>query len=136
MTTSAHVEQASQTEATCNPLLMVDWGKKESEACKPCIMGPVANWYYTELEERGRQDLAGELEDVVQGLGDGDTAEAIAPLLEILDSIKGRVDAPTLERLKDFDCAVQVFDGKVDDEAGPEPELTAPMAQQAPVAEN
>lgn len=87
----------------CPAQSMERWMKEqEGEDCKPCLLAPVAQWYYSELQERGRDDLAQELEQAVTS----DDGVAIAA---VLDRIKEGADSGLRERLLEFDCALQTY---------------------------
>jgi hypothetical protein len=64
----------------------------------------VVAWYFEELEERGEKELLDDLE-VVQKKGNPiETAAA-------LDQVKEQADPELRQRLLEFDCATQTFDG-------------------------
>lgn len=85
-------------------LSMTSWisGMTEEE-CRECELPVCMNWYYTELEEQGRKDLAEKL-DVIRQTG--------VPLevCKFLDLIKDQVTPELRERLLEFDCATQSFE--------------------------
>jgi hypothetical protein len=95
---------------SCNPKLMAEWIKEESPIeCKPCLLGPVAQWYRDELVDKGHQDKAKTLEELADAT-DMDTPEQVLTFCQELDKIKETVEEPLRERLKDFDCAAQSYD--------------------------
>ena len=73
--------------------------------CRECNLGPVVQWYGSELKTKGHKKLAKELIDFAK-------AEDTEPLqlCEKLDKIKDEVEKPLRERLLDFDCAVQAYE--------------------------
>lgn len=73
--------------------------------CRECRLGPVIQWYGSELKKKGYEELARELIDIAK-------AEDTEPLqlCEKLDKIKDEVEKPLRERLLDFDCAVQAYE--------------------------
>jgi len=95
---------------TCNPKPMAEWIKEESPiTCKPCLLGPVAQWYTSELKEKGHPDKADAIEKMADST-DMDTPEQVLTFCQELDKIKDTVEEPLRERLKDFDCAAQSYD--------------------------
>jgi hypothetical protein len=90
---------------------MQEWVKvkdPEGKVCKPCMMGPVVQWYRDELKEKGQQEIVDDLEKTVTNL-EGNEEEVALTIAQELDTIKESVDEPLRERLKDFDCAIQAF---------------------------
>lgn len=84
---------------------MLEWLKETDEkVCKPCILGPIAQWYSEELKDRGHIEKAAALESLVDR--DGSTNE---DLCAYLDRIKEEVTDADRERLLDFDCEIQSF---------------------------
>lgn len=83
---------------------MLDWLRETSEeACHPCLLVPVVQWYHSELTERGRGDLTQKLEEVISKDAEG------FETVELLDAIKTQVSDDLAARLREFDCAVQSF---------------------------
>ncbi len=74
----------------------------DDKKCRSCMLAPVTSWYYEELKEQGKPELAAEVEKATEG----DTLT----LCKVLDNIKGKVEEPLRERLKEFDCLAQSFD--------------------------
>jgi len=100
-------EEIAEGEDPCACITgMTEWlqANDDTKECRPCLLPPVIQWYHEELEERGLNDLAQELEAAVH---EGD------PLLIVkkFDAIKGTVPEDVKERLKEFDCAAQTYDG-------------------------
>lgn len=90
--------------AKCDPRPMGEWMKEDDpDVCRPCVLPVTMSWYYNELNERGLETLAQEL-DQVKDTGD---PQKVA---ETLDSIKERAGPDVAERLREFDCATQQFD--------------------------
>ena len=84
---------------------MQDWieGSNSEEECRPCALGPVLQWYESELNEAGKPELA----QLLQKFKEDDTLTPLE-VAETMDRIKD--EAPDLaERLKEFDCTAQVF---------------------------
>jgi len=116
-------EAESETCNICKATLpMGEWLKEESAECRPCLMGPVVGWYLDVLKEKGREDLAGELNQAVEELQGEDEVVKIG---EKMDAIKEVVAEELRERLKEFDCTVQVY-AKKDEGEVPEGALTRP----------
>lgn len=89
---------------------MAEWVKvPDTQNCRPCALAPVIQWYWSELNERGKTDIAKRLEEKVEGMDDENTEQMVA-VCEELDKIKGEVDEPTRNRLLEFDCEVQSLD--------------------------
>jgi hypothetical protein len=90
-----------------NLMPMAEWVKIEEEdpnKCHECMIPIVVAWYFEELEERGEKELLDDLE-VVQKKGNPiETAAA-------LDQVKEQADPELRQRLLEFDCATQTFDG-------------------------
>lgn len=74
------------------------------EECRPCILGPVTQWYSDELRENEHSERAESLEKLA-------TADETTPvrLCKELDTIKEEVPKPLKQRLQDFDCAAQSY---------------------------
>jgi len=96
----------------CPKFTMEEWLKQEDLHkddplfCAPCRLGITANWYFNELQERGKKDLAASIEKIVDKAND---PEMPLTLCKEFDRIKTVVEEPLRERLKDFDCATQSF---------------------------
>ena len=89
---------------------MAEWIKETSPiTCKPCLLGPVAQWYRDELVEKGHPEEAKSIETLADAT-DMDTPESVLTFCQELDKIKDTVEEPLRERLKDFDCAAQSYD--------------------------
>lgn len=85
-----------------NTLPLVDWIKKDSKVCRPCTLPILAGWYKSELEEAGNMTESKRIGDLAE-----DPAVTPEQLASELDRIKGSVDGPMRERLKEFDCSIQ-----------------------------
>jgi len=72
------------------------------EVCRPCLLPPLIQWYREELQEKGFDNLAGEITTVVE---DGD------PLLiaKKFDEVKEKVPDDVKQRLREFDCYAQTY---------------------------
>ncbi len=100
-------EEQVQEPMACPNLTMQEWyaqvQAKDTTACIPCAVPPLASWYYQELEGAGlrhqmeRLELAAATGDVVDVLG-------------AMDAIKAEVSEDLRERLKEFDCLLQTTD--------------------------
>lgn len=89
---------------------MEEWVKEgKPEECRPCLLGPVAQWYRDELEGKGHKDKAQVIEKLADET-DVNNTEQVLTFCRELDNIKNSVEEPLRERLKDFDCAAQSFD--------------------------
>lgn len=116
------VEEVLEDKRQCPEFTMEEWIRQDDplkddpEHCRPCRLGVPANWYYNELQDQGRKDLAENLEKIA---GKEDDPELPLTLCKEFDRIKAVVEEPLRERLKDFDCATQSFnpDEVVEDEA-------------------
>jgi len=101
-----------KTERSCPAFTMEEWIRQDDplkddpEHCRPCRLGVIANWYFTELQEQGHNDLAENLEKIATK---EDDPEMPLTLCGEFDRIKEAVAEPLRERLKDFDCATQSF---------------------------
>jgi len=84
--------------------------KDDPRFCRPCRLGVIASWYFNELQEQGQKGLAASLEKITSK---EDDPEMPLTLCKELDKIKGVVEEPLRERLKDFDCATQSFNPDV-----------------------
>lgn len=85
---------------------MKDWLEEDDPVkCRPCMMGPVVQWYESELRDKQRPELAAELIAIAEG-------DKVTPsqLGEKLDMIKAQVGEPIRERLLEFDCAAQSYE--------------------------
>jgi len=80
--------------------------KDDPKFCRPCRLGVISNWYFTELKEQGHPDLAAVIEEIGTNEQDPDVS---LTLCKQLDIIKAVVEEPLRERLKDFDNATQSF---------------------------
>ena len=106
----AEVEQEGQPCACANLEPMSEWIKGEEPGiCRPCMLGPVVQWYYLELKERGDEETAAQLEAEVGVLEEDDLEQAIA-LCKDLDEIKAAAPPELRKRLEEFDCSIQSFD--------------------------
>lgn len=76
--------------------------------CRPCTLGPVIQWYYQELKERGYEDEAQSLEEEANVLED-DNMEQMVAICSDLDEIKKAAPEDLRKRLEEFDCSVQAF---------------------------
>lgn len=89
--------------SSCPGKTMADWIQEEDpKNCRPCLLGPIAQWYRDELLEQKHEALA-------QSLIEKAANEDPLTLCQELDRIKAVVGESTRERLKDFDCAAQTF---------------------------
>lgn len=105
----------------CNPKPMADWiAEPDPKVCRPCTLGPVAQWYRDELKTQGQTEHAATLEELAERTNVDDPASVLTMCQE-LDKIKASVGIPLRERLEDFDCAVQSFDQQ---QAEPEQQQT------------
>lgn len=107
-------ETAKESAPACQNLQpMAEWIKgDEPGTCRPCILGPAVQWYWTELKERGYQGIADQLEAAAESGEEGDDAQMIA-LCEGLDEIKKIVPEDLRKRLREFDCSIQSFDSEM-----------------------
>lgn len=91
---------------------MEEWVKSADPAiCRPCTLGPVTQWYHSELTEQGKPEMAKKLEELADGL-DESSPDAMVILCKTLDTIKSEVPPELRDRLKEFDCEVQSLDPK------------------------
>lgn len=105
-------EKSEEKRGSCPEFSMEDWIKQpdprkdDLENCRKCRLPVTTNWYFTELKEKGLSDLAASLEKLASKEDDPELALTIC---REFDRIKGVVEEPLRERLKDFDCATQSF---------------------------
>jgi hypothetical protein len=84
---------------------MEEWIKQpDDKICRPCLLGPVTQWYRDELQENRLGELAKEVESAVDN---GEVALAAK-----LDEIKEKVSPELKERLREFDCHAQLYKGE------------------------
>ena len=98
------IEVEKEKESPCAGITgMKEWieGGDERE-CRPCLLAPVIRWYRDELQQRGLNELAHEMEAAIEG------ADPLV-IAERFDDIKNKVPDDVKERLKEFDCAAQLF---------------------------
>jgi len=104
--------ESQEVPIVCPAFSMEEWigqedpNKDDPEKCRPCILGVIANWYFNELEEQGHKELAASLGKIANK---EDDPELPLTICKEFDRIKGVVEEPLRERLKDFDCATQAF---------------------------
>ena len=104
------VEPKEEECACANLMPMAEWVKvEEPGTCRPCVLGPVVQWYYEELKEQGDEETAAKLEAEVDVLEEDDLEQAIA-LCQDLDEIKAAAPPELRKRLEEFDCSIQSFD--------------------------
>ena len=119
--------EPKEEECACANLQpMAEWVKGEEPGiCRPCILGPVVQWYYQELKERGDEDTAAKLEAEVDVLDEDNLEQAVA-LCKDLDEIKAAAPLELRKRLEEFDCSIQAFDpDEFSDEAPSEDSLAS-----------
>ena len=88
---------------------MEKWiGEEDSDKCRPCLLGPVVQWYRDELREKGQSRIAEKLENLGNETS-VDDPQSLLTLCKELDNIKSTVESSLRERLEDFDCAAQSF---------------------------
>ena len=111
-------EQIEQNNVCVNTVPMGEWLKQKTEECRPCLLAPVVDWYASELEEKGKVELAEELRQVVDEIQD---ESEVAKVGEKMDQIKEAVGEGELrDRLREFDCTVQTYrapEGEVEEES-------------------
>jgi len=89
---------------------MEEWVQEGNpEECRPCLLVPVAQWYYNELKDQDKKEMAENLGKIAEET-DANNMESVLTLCKEFDRIKETVEDPLRERLKDFDCACQSFD--------------------------
>jgi len=107
MADATEIPEFELPEACSNVEGMKAWVEGESveegSTCRPCTVPIGARWYYDTLVEFGQDDLAEQLKEVME-------QPDIEPLqlAEHLDIIKDAVDPNLVNRLKEFDCEIQV----------------------------
>jgi G3E family GTPase len=87
---------------------MRDWIQQpgDGKVCRPCLLGPVIQWYSDVLKEKGLGDLATE---VVNAVEEGEIVAATK-----LDEVKDKVSPEVKARLREFDCQAQLYKGEED----------------------
>ena len=89
---------------------MEKWVQKgKPDECRPCMLGPVTQWYHDELKNQGEKEKAANLGKIAEET-DVENMEQVLTLCKEFDTIKETVEEPLRERLKDFDCACQSYD--------------------------
>lgn len=89
---------------------MEEWVKEgKAKECRPCLLGPVAQWYTEELKEKGHPEMAQKVEELADNT-DIENPEQVLTFCQELDKIKETVEVPLRERLEEFDCEAQAFD--------------------------
>lgn len=92
-------------ESLCPKQSMTAWVSEETpkEECRPCLLGPVVQWYQSELQEQGQAALAQGLESL--------TSESVTSteIAQALDKLKEQVSPELAARLREFDCSVQAY---------------------------
>ena len=105
-------QEGEKEKPQCPMYTMEEWISQEDPykddlvKCRPCRLSVIGNWYFTELQEQGHQDLAENIEKIATNEED---PEMPLTLCKEFDRIKSVVEEPLRERLKDFDCATQSF---------------------------
>jgi hypothetical protein len=92
---------------------MKDWMKAkidtgDPQECKPCLLGPIVNWYFSLLKENSVDEQYNKLEKAVDNL-DEDDPQQLLKLCETLDEIKKIVVKSIRKQLEEFDQSVQEF---------------------------
>jgi hypothetical protein len=88
---------------------MAEWvGGSDPKVCRPCLLGPVLQWYADELRQNGKGAMADSLIEKAN-------IDEPLTLCKELDTIKERVESSLRERLEDFDCAVQTYNDDDDE---------------------
>ena len=99
------VEQAlpKKDDPCASTISMRDWIQQpgDGKVCRPCLLGPVIQWYNDVLKEKGLDDLATE---VVSAVEEGEIVAATK-----LDEVKDKVSPELKARLREFDCHVQTY---------------------------
>jgi len=120
----------TEEKCACPGISMEEWIQQEDthaddpRFCRPCRLGVVASWYVSELKEQGQKDLADALKSITSNEEDANLPLTIC---KEFDRIKGVVEEPLRERLKDFDCATQVFNP---DDVTEDPAATASKSRE------
>ena len=126
----AQVETTEEACACQNLQPMAEWVKGEEPGiCRPCIIGPVVQWYYEELKEKGDTETAAKLEAEVNVLEE-DNMEQVIALCEDLDEIKASVPAELRKKLEEFDCTIQIQSFNPDEFSGEVPPVDSPSSSQ------
>jgi len=104
------LERNVEDSAFPNLELMAEWIKgEEPGTCRTCIIGPVIQWYYEELKERGYDDIAAQLKAEVD-VQEEDNVEQLMALCKDLDDIKASAPEELRKRLEEFDISIQSLD--------------------------
>ena len=74
----------------------------KNEECRPCLLPPLIQWYKEELQEKGFEELSSKIKEATDS---GDPVK----IAEVFDAIKDKVPNELKERLKEFDCHIQLF---------------------------
>jgi len=128
MTPELTQEEAQEEKPQCPMYSMEEWMSQEDpheddpSYCRPCRLGVTTQWYFSELNEHGHENLAENIEKIAFNEED---PEMPLTLCKEFDRIKSVVEEPLRERLKDFDCATQSFnpDDVAEDSTTPTAEI-------------
>lgn len=107
MVQKVEIREGEEQDNPCaNVKPMEKWVSEPSTdtECRPCLLGPVAQWYRDELVERGHSDMANRIGTLVK-------RSDLTPeeLCRELDHIKQEVPEELRQRLLDFDCSAQCY---------------------------
>ena len=102
-----HVEEKTDEDPCACTMPVKDWLAQDPDpdkpGCRPCVLPFLVQWYGQELGERNMPEQAAKF----QGL---ENVESLEPetVAELCDQVKEEVDEDTRNRLREFDCHVQV----------------------------
>jgi len=109
----SEVNEVGEVNSCENTAQMTDWIKEESDVCRACILGPVIQWYQSELEAKGQKEMVTRLQAAIDESDEGGVR-----VCEELDRIKDEVDEELHARLREFDCAVQTHASQLSEDLG------------------
>ena len=114
MTTGADIKKETEGDVCACTVPMTEWVKEQSKSCRPCLLGPVVQWYTEELQDKGHKPLA---DGLMKAVDENDT-DAV-PVCQKMDEIKENVGVELKARLREFDCEIQNY-AKQQEETGSE----------------
>ena len=93
----------AENDSCANTLPLTEWVKRPGKICRPCTLPLLTSWYVSELEEAGDRLNSNRLKQLAEN-------PDVTPdqLAAELDNVKNSVSKPMKDRLREFDCSIQV----------------------------